>query len=211
MSSLEQSISVDYYKLLGVTRHSTVQEICAKYHRLHAGTATWHWPTTPPCSTTTPTPPTNVSPRQPRPSTSSTTVPLPSPSRKETHLRRTRRTKTQGGTTQRRITHRQVQVHHRPRRNLRKVLRIQECLRTPPRRRQKRRRVTPHLQGTVPRPQRLLQGAQPHRHRPLHPHRTLQRLHQGTHLQQKSTQQRRQKLRVREIDQNHNHHPRRRT
>jgi curved DNA-binding protein CbpA len=32
MSTLEQKIDVDYYKILGVPKNATIQQICAKYH-----------------------------------------------------------------------------------------------------------------------------------------------------------------------------------
>ena len=34
MSSLEQKIEVDYYKILGVPRDATIPQICAKYHEV---------------------------------------------------------------------------------------------------------------------------------------------------------------------------------
>lgn len=34
MSSLEQKIDVDYYKILGVAKNATIPQICAKYHEI---------------------------------------------------------------------------------------------------------------------------------------------------------------------------------
>lgn len=43
MSSLEQQIDVDYYKILGVPKNASVQQICSKYNFIHAVTAIWHF------------------------------------------------------------------------------------------------------------------------------------------------------------------------
>lgn len=36
--SLEQQIDVDYYKILGVPRNATLQQICARYAFYHSAT-----------------------------------------------------------------------------------------------------------------------------------------------------------------------------
>jgi curved DNA-binding protein CbpA len=35
MSSLEQEVDIDYYKILGVPKNATIQQICLKYTRLY--------------------------------------------------------------------------------------------------------------------------------------------------------------------------------
>ena len=74
MNNLEQHVQTDYYQILGVSLHSSLNDLCRKSFSSHTATAILLLPTTPPSSTIIPTKHIASFLRRLRPSMSSTIV-----------------------------------------------------------------------------------------------------------------------------------------
>ena len=75
MNNLEQYVDTDYYKVLGVDRNCTLQDICCQYIYHHTAIETLHSTIIQPCNITTPIKHSASSRRLQKPSTCSSTVP----------------------------------------------------------------------------------------------------------------------------------------